>query len=488
MISYQKFFFFILTWHRFITSLNGQTCSSTASGDISTYTVTQNSCSGGVDCIDDYDCDITCSGYACGIDIYGPNTGYDLSVDCNNDFACQRVVINANNDNSNGDIYAVFDASYTGDGGSMYTTSSGTITLDCVGNRGCAHFSMYISQSSSNDGFVNIDITCQPSSSGNSHICYDFSIDGTNYYKGNLKMLCDATNGCQNSNIGSPMFGSVEIICSESFSCAGSNLGVILNNDDINNEVINNYVDGYGTFECSGSFSCQSSVLYCPNYKDCSILCDGTSACDGVSIYCPKYGGNCELDCSNGCNNVMLYTYNDNYDILNDDSSVTVSNTVIDLDDIDITESGTTGGGTANTGTDSNTDSNSGSNSSNNSNNSSGGDGGDDAVVTVLVVLIILIVVGAAGFVGYRMYTSKQNSQSKTTSSNSSGVNTTNESGMAMHLNTQAKQQHIAPAPDSGVVTANANSRGERPSRPPPPRPKTLGGRPTGPPPVPTNY
>ena len=341
MISYQIFVVFILTSHHFITSLNGQTCSSTVSGDISTYTVTQNSCSDGVDCIDDYDCDITCSAYSCGIDIYGPNTGYDLSVDCSNDFACQSVVINANNDNSDGDIYAVFDASYTGNDGSMYTTSSGTITLDCLGNRGCAHFSMYVPQSSSDDGFVNIDITCQPSSGTNSHICYGFTLDNTNYYKGNLKMLCDASNGCQSSHIGSPMFGSVEIVCSENLSCAGSNLGVILNNNDINNEVINNYINGFGTFECSGSFSCQSSVLYCPNSQNCSILCNGTSACDGVSIYCPKYGGNCELDCSNGCNNVILYTYNGNYDILNNDSSVSVLNTVINITSVTTTTDGT---------------------------------------------------------------------------------------------------------------------------------------------------
>ena len=48
----------------------------------------------------DYDCDITFSNYSCRINIYGRNTGYDSSVDCKNDFACQSVVINANNDPS----------------------------------------------------------------------------------------------------------------------------------------------------------------------------------------------------------------------------------------------------------------------------------------------------------------------------------------------------------------------------------------------------
>ena len=51
-------------------------------------------------------------------------------------------------------------------------------------------------QSSSNDGLVDIGITCQLSRSTSSHICYDFSIDGTNYYKANLELLYDRTNAC----------------------------------------------------------------------------------------------------------------------------------------------------------------------------------------------------------------------------------------------------------------------------------------------------
>ena len=91
-----------------------------------------------------------------------------------------------------------------------------------------------------------------------------------------------------NSNIGSSMTGNIEVICSESLLCTGCNLGVILNDNDINNEAINNYVIEYGTFVCGGLFSCQSSVSYCPNYKI-------VVSCDGVSIYCAKYDDNYDI-------------------------------------------------------------------------------------------------------------------------------------------------------------------------------------------------
>ena len=130
-----------------------------------------------------YNSDITCSTYSCEIDIYGTNTRYDLSANCNDDFAPQNAVINANNDNSDSDTYAAVDVSYTGNDGSIYTTNSSINMLNCVGNHGCAHLSMYVHESSSGT---------------DSHICYEFSIIGTNYYK------------------------------SESFSCAGYKLRVIL--------------------------------------------------------------------------------------------------------------------------------------------------------------------------------------------------------------------------------------------------------------------
>lgn len=53
----------------------------------------------------------------------------------------------------------------------MYTTSSGISTSDCVGNHDCAHLSMCILQSK-----VMVQIVIY---------VINFSIEGTNYYKGN---------------------------------------------------------------------------------------------------------------------------------------------------------------------------------------------------------------------------------------------------------------------------------------------------------------
>ena len=124
-----------------------------------------------------------------------------------------------------------------------------------------AHLSIYVPQSIGNDSFVDIDIICRSTGSTGSVIGHDFSIDATDYYKDNLKMLCGA-----------------------SFSNVGCNLGVILINDAINNKIINNYLNGFGAFVCGGSFSCRSCGLNCLNYKQHSILFNGTG--NGVIIHC----------------------------------------------------------------------------------------------------------------------------------------------------------------------------------------------------------
>lgn len=375
IVSYRTSTHFYLALLAFFTQsflTNAQSCSSTVSGDTSTYTVSVGTCSS-VTCIDDYDCSISCGQHACSIPIIAPNTDYSLDITCSDANACQRATI-IGRDNSNGDISIDCGGGlYSCEQTTMISTTSGTLNLDCTFDKTCEHFEL-IAGSNDND-FLNINLLCD-----SAHSCYNFYINSTghtvaaSFTNGNINIECSGDNSCQNSNFEAPYYGAFTIDCTGSLSCAGGNLNIIANNDDINNEVINSYVNGYGTFNCQGSFSCQGSTIYCPNYKDCSITCDESQSCDQTIIYCPKFGGDCNINCINGdtsCNGVVMYTYNENDNIING-GDISITDTDVELDEPVVTVG--EGGGTSGGGIDSGDSDSSGSGGSN-ANDASGGVG-----------------------------------------------------------------------------------------------------------------
>ena len=320
-----------------ILRTNSQSCETTASGDVSTYTASSGSSCTEISCIDDYDCEITCNSHACALDVNGPNTEYDLSMDCTADNGCQRADIQMSH-SENANFYINCGGLYACEQTMLRSPRSGTLDFDCVYEKTCEHFYL-IASNRGVDSFLTLDLLCT-----GSHSCYDFVLNGSESFDfGNIDIACSDTNSCQNSKFYAATYGSFSAECAESLSCAGSELGIILNNDDVDNEIINSYESAFGTFACLGAYSCQGTTLYCPNYQDCTVTCEESISCDSTVIYCPKYGGNCVIDCSDNdqaCNSIELHTYNENYEITNCgsgcDSSITVIDTTIDLSNIEI--------------------------------------------------------------------------------------------------------------------------------------------------------